>query len=37
MKNLKYGIGIARRGWVRRHEVLNTLPAKAFLKAVKPK
>jgi DNA polymerase (family 10) len=36
MNNLKYGVGIARRGWLRRGEVLNTLGVKAFQKAVKP-
>jgi DNA polymerase (family 10) len=36
LNNLKYGVGIARRGWVRRSEVLNTLGVKAFQKAVKP-
>ncbi len=36
MNNLQYGVGIARRGWVRRAEVLNTLTAKAFQKAVRP-
>src|SRR4030095_14987886 len=34
--NVKYGVGIARRGWVRRSEVLNALPLKSFQKAVKP-
>jgi DNA polymerase (family X) len=34
--NVKYGVGIARRGWVRRSEVLNALPVKSFQKAVKP-
>ena len=34
--NVKYGVGIARRGWVRRGEVLNTLAVKAFQKAVRP-
>jgi DNA polymerase (family 10) len=33
---LKYGLGIARRGWVRRGEVLNTLNLKRFQKAVRP-
>ncbi|HEY8186868.1 MAG TPA: DNA polymerase/3'-5' exonuclease PolX [Pyrinomonadaceae bacterium] len=33
---LKYGIGTARRGWLRRGEVLNTLAVKAFQKAVRP-
>jgi DNA polymerase (family 10) len=36
LNNLKYGVAIARRGWVRKPEVLNTLTAKAFQKAVKP-
>lgn len=36
MNNLKYGVGIARRGWVRRGEVLNTLTVKGFQKAVRP-
>lgn len=34
--NVKYGVGIARRGWVRKAEVLNTLGVKAFQKAVRP-
>jgi DNA polymerase (family 10) len=33
---LKYGVGTARRGWVRRGEVLNTLGVKAFAQAVMP-
>lgn len=36
MKNLKFGVGIARRGWVRRGEVLNVLETSLFRKAVKP-
>ena len=36
MNNLKYGVGMARRGWVSRSEVLNALPLKGFQKAVKP-
>jgi len=36
MNNLKYGVGIARRGWLRKSEVLNTLGAKAFANAVRP-
>jgi DNA polymerase (family 10) len=36
LRNVKYGVGIARRGWVRRGEVLNTLGVKAFQKAVRP-
>ena len=33
---VKYGVGIARRGWVRKAEVLNTLGVNAFQKAVRP-
>jgi DNA polymerase (family 10) len=36
LKNLKYGVGIARRGWVRKSEVLNALDTKRFMKAVRP-
>jgi hypothetical protein len=31
MKNLKFGVGIARRGWVRCSEVLNTLTTEALM------
>jgi len=36
LNNLKYGVAMARRGWVRKAEVLNTLGVKSFQKAVKP-
>jgi DNA polymerase (family 10) len=36
LNNLKYGVGIARRGWLRRGEVLNTLGTRAFANAVRP-
>lgn len=36
MNNVQYGVAMARRGWVRRGEVLNTLSAKAFAAAVRP-
>jgi len=36
LNNVKFGVGIARRGWVRRGEVLNALGVKAFQKAVRP-
>ncbi len=36
LHNLKYGVGTARRGWVRKTEVLNTLGTKAFANAVRP-
>ena len=34
--NLRYGVAMARRGGVRRDEVLNTLGAEAFARAVRP-
>ncbi len=36
MNNIKFGVAMARRGWVQRKEVLNTLNTSAFVKAVKP-
>lgn len=36
LNNVKYGVGIARRGWVKRGEVLNVLPVKRFQRAVRP-
>ncbi len=36
LQNLPYGVATARRGWVRRGEVLNALPVDAFLQAVRP-
>ncbi|MDQ5846063.1 MAG: DNA polymerase/3'-5' exonuclease PolX, partial [Acidobacteriota bacterium] len=36
LNNVKYGVGIARRGWVRKPEVLNALSVRAFQKAVRP-
>jgi DNA polymerase (family 10) len=36
LKNLRYGVGIARRGWVRKGEVLNTLDTKRFMNSVRP-
>ena len=36
MQNVKYGVAMARRGWVTRKEVLNTLNTAAFSRAVKP-
>jgi hypothetical protein len=29
-------VGMARRGWLRRGEVLNTLPVEEFRRAVRP-
>jgi DNA polymerase (family 10) len=36
LHNIEYGVGIARRGWVRKAEALNALGVKAFQKAVRP-
>lgn len=36
LRNRRYGVAMARRGWVRRGEVLNTLGAAAFARAVSP-
>ena len=36
MNNVKYGVAMARRGWITRKEVLNTLNTTAFTKAVRP-
>jgi hypothetical protein len=34
--NFRYGVAMARRGWIRKGEVLNTLGAEAFRAAVRP-
>jgi len=36
LNNVRYGVGMARRGWLRKVDVLNTLSTKAFMKAVQP-
>ena len=36
LNNLKFGVAMARRGWVTKREVLNTQPLASFAKAVKP-
>src|SRR5688572_22442589 len=36
LNNLKFGVAMARRGWVRKSEVLNALPPASFMKAVRP-
>ena len=36
LHHLRFGVATARRGWLRRPEVLNTLPFEAFRKAVRP-
>lgn len=36
LRNVRYGVTAARRGWVERGEVLNTLGAEEFSRAVRP-
>ena len=36
LANFRWGVAMARRGWVRRGEVLNTRPVDAFRAAVRP-
>ncbi|MGH7835519.1 MAG: DNA polymerase/3'-5' exonuclease PolX, partial [Candidatus Binatia bacterium] len=36
MRNLRYGVAMARRGWLTREQVLNTMNAKDFRNAVHP-
>ena len=34
---MKYGVGMARRGWIEAKDVMNTLPYSEFLRALRPK
>jgi DNA polymerase (family 10) len=36
LANVRFGIDMARRRWIRRSEVLNTLPPDRFADAVRP-
>ena len=36
LRNVRWGIAMARRGWLRKQDVLNTLDAEAFRRAVRP-
>jgi len=36
LNNVKYGVAMARRGWVRKREVLNALGTRGFIQAVRP-
>ena len=36
LKNLSYGVAMARRGWLARSDVLNALESEAFSQAVRP-
>ena len=37
LANMRYGVLMARRGWLERGDILNTLPADQFAKAIKSK
>jgi DNA polymerase (family 10) len=37
LKNMKYGVITARRGWIEKEDVINTLPLQEFLAALRPK
>jgi DNA polymerase (family 10) len=37
LKYMKYGVETARRGWIEKKEVINTLPLEHFLAALRPK
>ena len=34
---MKYGVTTARRGWIEKKDVINTLPVEEFLAALRPK
>jgi DNA polymerase (family 10) len=34
---IRYGVTMARRGWLEKHDVINTLPTAEFLAALRPK
>lgn len=36
LQNLPYGVAMARRGWLSRHDILNTLSVEEFMHAVHP-
>jgi DNA polymerase (family 10) len=36
LENLPYGVAMARRGWLSREDILNTLPVDEFMDAVRP-
>jgi DNA polymerase (family 10) len=37
LKYMKYGVTTARRGWIEKRDVINTLPLDEFLAALRPK
>ena len=36
LRNVRFGVAMARRGWLRRRDVLNTLGVEEFARAVRP-
>jgi DNA polymerase (family X) len=34
---IRYGVATARRGWLEKKDVINTLPVEQFLAALRPK
>jgi hypothetical protein len=34
---IRYGVATARRGWLEKSDVINTLPVEQFLAALRPK
>jgi DNA polymerase (family 10) len=34
---IRYGVTMARRGWLEKHDVINTLPTEQFLEALRAK
>jgi len=36
LANMRYGVAMARRGWLEPSDILNTLPASDFIKAIHP-
>jgi DNA polymerase (family X) len=36
LNNLPYGVAMARRGWLSRQDILNTLPVEEFMDGVRP-
>ncbi len=37
LSNIRYGVTMARRGWLEKKDILNSLPVEGFLKALRPK
>jgi DNA polymerase (family 10) len=37
LSQIRYGVTMARRGWLEKKDVINTLPVEQFLKALRPK